>query len=90
MKKGLEKMKAINFEAMQELTATEKTKMAEEIENIIANMSDERFEKFCELFSTKEKEMFKQIRFWHKMQNDKDFYKKVEQEIAKEIYRDFN
>lgn len=64
-------------------------KELEAIKNTVGNMSDERFEKICELFSTKEKEMFQQIRFWHKMQNDKDFYKKVEQEIAKEIYRDF-
>lgn len=65
-------------------------KELENIKNTIGNMSDEHFEEFLQNFNDDEKAIFNQMRFWYKMQNNSEFCKQVESEIARMTYRGIN
>lgn len=65
-------------------------KKLENIKNTLGNMSDEHFEEFLQNFNDDKKAIFNQMRFWHKMQNNSEFCKQVESEIARATYREIN
>lgn len=60
------------------------------LEKRIGKLTDAQFESFLSNYDNNEKEMFRNMRFWEKMKTDKEFYKTVEQTLAKETYKYFN
>lgn len=57
-----------------------------EMEKFIVNMSEEQFEELAKTCTAEQVKIMATQRFFHKLFNDPQFYKAVEQAIGEEAY----
>ena len=57
-----------------------------EMRKALLEMSDESFSRLCEHLTEDQKRVLLEMRFFHKLFQDPDFYKTVEQAVGEALY----
>ena len=61
-----------------------------EARKFLIEMSDESFSRFCEQLTEDQKRVLLEMRAFHKLFQDPDFYKAVQQAVGEAFYEEIN
>ena len=62
----------------------------EQVRHIITTATDDEFDRICENLPEDIEHLFVEMRFYHRLFNDPDFYKSVEQAVGEAVYAELH
>lgn len=66
------------------------TKEYEDMAKALAQLPEESFENFLKNYDEEYKELFRKMRGFYKLMTSKNYYEKIQNEVARRFWRDAN